>query len=59
VRGLKQGSGMVKLTTTSHKGKKVFVVLKLKGEHLRFIRVKVFDHATVRWTIACGGLKGS
>ena len=55
-RGLKKGSAKVKLTTTSHRGKKVFGVLGFKGERLRFVRVKVIDHATVRWTIACGRL---
>lgn len=55
-RGLKKGSAKVRLTTTSQKGKKVFVVLKFKGEPLLFVRVKVMDHATVRWTIACGRL---
>ena len=55
-RGLKKSSPKVKLTTTSHKGNKVFVVLKFKGEHLRLVRVKVMGHAQVRWTIACDRL---
>ncbi len=55
-RGLKSGSSKVKLTTTSNRGRKVIVVLKVKGKRLKFIRVTAFDHAQVRWTVACGGL---
>ena len=55
-RGLKTGSPKIKLTTTSKEGRKIIVVLQVKGERLHFVRVKVIARAQVRWTFACGTL---
>ena len=55
-RGLKTGSPKVKLTTTSKKGRKIIVVLKVEGERLHFVRVKSIAGGQVRWTIACDRL---
>ena len=53
--GLASGMQKVEVQTGARKGGNVTVVLKLGGEKLKFVRLRVKGHKK-NWTIACGNL---